>query len=195
MRTRWIPILLMAATTVPQRAQSESPDHFVLTAPQVAQALSIDGLPAAGEQVSLLTKVVATDPSPLLDILSTESLANSVQAGHATARVRVKLACHVPGTCLPFYAIVSRPQSTAGLITIGPGASPATAGSKPKNDITMPAGTHALLVMDDQRSHIQVVVVSLESGKTGSRIRVASPDGKRTYVGEVVGPTLLRGSF
>ena len=62
-------------------------------------------------------------------------------------------------------------------------------------DITMRAGTHATLVMDDNRSHIQVAVISLENGIAGHRIHVASPDHKQIYVGEVVNANLLRGSF
>jgi hypothetical protein len=67
--------------------------------------------------------------------------------------------------------------------------------SKEIMDITMRAGTHATLVMDDNRSHIQVAVISLENGLVGHRIHVASPDHKQTYVGEVVNARLLRGSF
>jgi hypothetical protein len=59
----------------------------------------------------------------------------------------------------------------------------------------MKAGTHATLMIDDQRSHIQVAVVSLENGIVGHRIHVASLDHKRTYVAEVVNDRLLRGSF
>jgi flagella basal body P-ring formation protein FlgA len=59
----------------------------------------------------------------------------------------------------------------------------------------MRAGTHATLMMDDQRSQIQIAVISLENGMVGHRIHVASPDHKQTYVGEVVNARLLRGSF
>ena len=65
----------------------------------------------------------------------------------------------------------------------------------PKSEITMRAGTHATLVMDDDRSHIQVAVISLENGMAGHRIRVSSPDHKQVYFGEVVNARLLRGSF
>jgi hypothetical protein len=63
------------------------------------------------------------------------------------------------------------------------------------SEITMKAGAHATLMIDDQRSHIQVAVVSLENGIVGHRIHVASLDHKQTYVGEVVNDRLLRGSF
>ena len=193
MTARWIPFLLMAAMGVAERAQSQSQHRFTLTAAQVALAVSASGMQTAAEQVSLLTRVVATEPEPVLDVLSVETLGKAPFAVHPGVRLRVKLACHLPGKCLPFYAIVSSPPSTDG---------PANTLSIPRNamwnahsEITMRAGTHATLMMDDQRSHIQVAVVSLENGMVGHRIRVASPDHKQTYVGEVVNAHLLRGSF
>ncbi len=67
--------------------------------------------------------------------------------------------------------------------------------AKLNSEITMPAGTHAILIMDDHRSHIQVAVISLEKGIAGHWIRVASLDHKQFYVGEVVSANLLKGSF
>ncbi len=195
MKTRWIPFLLIAATGVPVSLQAQSPDRFALTAPQVARALSGSGIQTTAEQVSLLTRVVATEPSPMLDILSVETLGKGPLAEHSV-RARVKLACHLPGKCLPFYAIVSSPHRVAGSTTL---PSSAYAFGNPRvnanSEVTMKVGTHATLLMDDQRAHIQVAVISLENGMVGHRIRVATPDHKQTYVGEVVNARLLRGSF
>jgi hypothetical protein len=195
MKARWIPFLLIAATGVPVSLQAQSQDRFVLNAAQVARALSESGIQTTGEQVSLLTRVVATEPSPKLDILSVEKLGNGPLAEHSV-RARVKLACHLPGKCLPFYAMMSSPQTAAGPAIV---ASSASAFIDPRlnanTEVTMKAGTHATLLMDDQRAHIQVTVISLENGMVGHRIRVATPDHKQTYVAEVVNARLLRGSF
>jgi hypothetical protein len=195
MKARWIPFLLIATTGVPVSLQAQSPARFALTAPQVARALSDGGIQTTGEQVSLLTRVVATEPSPKLDILAVETLGKGPVAGHSV-RARVKLACHLPGKCLPFYAIVSSPKTVAGSTTV---ASSAYVFGNPRvnanSEVTMKVGTRATLLMDDQRAHIQVAVISLENGMVGHRIRVASPDHKQTYVGEVVNARLLRGSF
>jgi hypothetical protein len=192
MTARWIPFLLMAATGVAVQAQPQSQDRFALTTAQVALAVSASGVPTAAEHVSLLTRVVATEPEPVLDVLSVETLGKE-PLEHSSVRFRVKLACHVAGKCLPFYAIVSLPPSTVGaantLSTV------TNTMWNAHTDIAMKAGTHATLLMDDQRSHIQVAVVSLENGIVGHRIHVASPDHKQTYVGEVVNARLLRGSF
>jgi hypothetical protein len=196
MTARWIPFLLMAAMSVP-RAQSQSQDRFTLTGAQVALAISLSGVQTAAEHVSLLTRVVATEPAPVLDVLSVEKLSKAPQAEHSGVRLRVKLACRVPGKCLPFYAIVSSPLSTAGPANIVSNAPPIfkNTGGNVDSEITMRTGTHATLMMDDQRSQIQIAVISLENGIVGHRIHVASPDHKQTYVGEVVNARLLRGSF
>jgi hypothetical protein len=195
MKARWIPFLLIAATGVPVSLQAQSQDRFALNAAQVARALSESGIQTTGEQVSLLTRVVATEPSPKLDILSVEKLGNGPLAEHSV-RARVKLACHLPGKCLPFYVMMSSPQTVAGPKTV---VSSTSAFGNPlvnaNSEVTMKAGTHATLLMDDQRAHIQVAVISLENGMVGHRIRVATPDLKQTYVAEVVNARLLRGSF
>jgi hypothetical protein len=197
MTARWIPWLLMAAMGVAERAQCQLQDRYALTAAQVALAVSASGMLTTAEHVSLLTRVVATEPEPVLEVLSVETLGKGPVAEPSDVRLRVKLACHIQGKCLPFYAIVSSPPSTPGSANIMPKGSP-TLGSTvwyAHNEIIMRAGTHATLIMDDQRSHIQVAVVSLENGIVGHRIHGASPDHKQTYVGEVVNARLLRGSF
>ena len=72
MRARWLSVLLMAAMGMPGWGQSQLQDRFALTAGQVARALCARGMQTTEEQVSLLTRVVATEPDPALDILSVE---------------------------------------------------------------------------------------------------------------------------
>jgi hypothetical protein len=197
MTARWLSISLTLAMSIPGWGQAQLQGRFALTAGQVARALSDGGMPTANTQVSLLTRVVATESSPALDVLSVEPLGKQLMAEHSPTRSRVRIGCHLPGKCLPFYAIVSSVEPPVGLAAT---ASHAVAGinnsmSNAKMDITMRVGTHATLVMDDNRSHIQVAVISLENGIAGHRIHVASPDHKQVYVGEVVNANLLTGSF
>jgi hypothetical protein len=187
-----VPFLLMAALGVAPPASSQSQNHFPLTVAQVVLAVSATGMQTTAEHVSLLTRVVATEPEPALDVLSVETLGKGPR-DQASDRWRVKLSCHVAGKCLPFYAIVSSPLSTAG--ATNPVAALTSTAWSGHSEITMKAGTHATLVIDDQRSHIQVSVISLENGIVGHRIHVASLDHKQTYIGEVVNDRLLRGSF
>jgi hypothetical protein len=174
-------------------SQSQLQDRFVLTADQVARAVSGEGIEVAGDQVSLLANVVATEPNPLLDVLSVEPLGDRWSGGHSGTHSWAKLGCHLPGVCLPFYAVVSWRKEQAWQ---APNLSSATpTGLKPNVAITMRAGARATLVMDDDRAHIQIAVISLENGIAGHWIRVASPDHKQVYVAEVVNASLLRKSF
>jgi hypothetical protein len=196
MKAKWIPFLLIAVMGAPARGQSQSPDRFALTTSQVALAISLSGMQITPEHVSLLTRVVATEPAPALDVLSVETLSRGPLTDSSGVRLRVKLACRIPARCLPFYAIVSSVRSTAwpGSIVANAPLSGST-GRNANGEVTMKAGTHATLLMDDQRSHIQIAVVSLENGIVGHRIHVSSPDHKQRYVGEVVNARLLKGSF
>ena len=196
MTARWLSVSLMAAITTLGWGQSQPQNRFALTAGQVARALSGKGMPTVDGQVSLLTRVVATEPDPALDIVSVAPFSKGLVAGRSTVRWRVKLACHVAGKCLPFFVIVSWPQSATGPATsISTSSFHRNMLTGPNSQITMRAGSRATLVMDDQRSHIQVAVISLQNGMAGHRIRVSSPDHKQVYFGEVVSANLLRGSF
>jgi hypothetical protein len=193
MTARWLSVLLMAAMNMPAWAQSQPQDRFTLTAAQVARALSGNGMPTFDSQVSLLTRVVATEPDPALDVVSVEAISKEPLAGHSATGSRVKLACRLPNYCLPFFVTVTWSQPPAG-----PAGSMSTGRNmltSPNSQFTMRAGSRATLVMDDQRSHIQVAVISLENGMAGHRIRVSSPDHKQVYFGEVVSANLLKGSF
>jgi hypothetical protein len=194
MTTKWIAGLLMTAMILPVWGESQPQGRFALTAGQIADTLSGKGMQVADRQVSLLANVVASEPHPLLDVLSVEPLGDRWNGQHAEQRSLVKLACHMPGMCLPFYAIVSWAGGTAGSAA-GSSSIAGNVALKPRATVTMRAGTHATLVMDDDRAHIQIAVVSLESGAVGHRIRVASPDHKQFYIGEVVSANLLKRSF
>lgn len=199
MTIQWMPALLMVAMGLPGGVQSacHAQGRFPLTAHMVAQTLRGNGIQTADEQVTLLARVVASKPLPVLDILSVEPLGDPSWGKRRDASVLVKLACHEPGACLPFYSIVSRPGATLESMPSARGVSPAAGYSalKSQNRIIMRPGTHAMLVMDDARMHVQVEVISLESGIAGHKIRVESPDHKKIYVAEVVSANLLKRSF
>ena len=192
MTAGWIPLVLLTAIGGAQPALSQLRDHFAVSADQVALAVSAGGMPISADHVSLLTHVVATEPEPALDVLSVETLGGG-SPDPSGVRFRVKLACHVAGKCLPFYAIVNSPLLPTGRSKSLP--SPSGTVWTTRNEITMKAGTHAMLLLDDQRSQIQVAVVSLENGVAGHRIHVASLDHKQTYIAEVVNEHLLKGTF
>lgn len=196
MATRWMPALFMVAVGFPASGQSlsHSQARFEITAHQVAQALSTNGIQTVDQQVSLLANVVATEPSPVLEILSVEPLDAGSSGSRREARSLVKLVCHLAGACLPFYSIVAGPAGTIGRAS-SPFPVAGNAALKSDAEIIIKPGAHATLVMDDARSHIQITVISLENGIAGHKIHVASPDHKQIYVGEVVSADLLKRSF
>jgi hypothetical protein len=193
MTSKWIAVLSIAAMSLTGWSQSQLQDRFALTADQVAQSVSKGGIEVSGDQVFLLANVVAKVPYPSLDVLSVEPIGDKWFGGHSGTHSWVKLGCHLPGECLPFYAVVSWPQEPGGR-AIHQSIVPSAA-LTPKKVITMRAGTHATMLMDDDRSHIQIAVISLENGIAGHSIRVTSPDHKQVYVAEVVNASLLRKSY
>jgi hypothetical protein len=194
---KWMPIMFMVATSLCSWGQSQPRQRFALTVSQIAQTLSAGGIQVADQQVSLPAKIVATQPNPALDVLSVKPLDERLAGPHVEGSSLVRMACHQPDACLPFYAIVRWPEGPSGRAT-DPFSTFSVSGSRgirPHGAVTMRAGTHAMLVMDDGRSHIEVAVVSLESGMAGQKIRVASPDRKQVYEAEVVSASLLKRSL
>jgi len=197
MTVRWMPVLFIVGASLYGWGQPQPKQCFALTVKQVAQTLSDKGMQTSYQQVSLLAKVVATEPDPALDVLSVAPLDDESAGQPEETRFRVKMGCHLRGRCLPFYAVVEVYGGTAGHATNSSSAFGALGNlvSKRNDAFTMRAGAHATLVMDDERAHIKVSVVSLENGMTGQKIRVASPDHKQIYVAEVVSANVLKRSF
>jgi hypothetical protein len=195
--TRWVTGSLVIAMSLPVWGQSQPKARFSLTPDHVVRALFAKGIHIPDQHVSLLADVVAAEPNPALDILTITPLGNRSSGIRVESRSLLKVACHVTGECLPFYAIVIWPARPAE----GPSRGSSSPSAGPSSEleanavITMRAGTHAKLVMDDDRSHIQVDVISLENGTAGHRIRVASLDRKQVYMAEVVSAILLKGRF
>jgi len=201
MTVRWAAVFLIMAIGQAGGAQSLSQRRFVLTAQQVSEALTHRladrGIKINADEVSLAAKVVATEDNPVLDILADDPMAEQMSEGRMEDRSRVKLSCHVAATCLPFYAIVRWPTGMDKSADHALNVPSLVERTVPKTvpAITMRAGAHATLMMDDDRAQIQVSVISLESGSVGHRIHVASPDHKQLYVAEIVSATVLKGSF
>lgn len=197
MTARWKPILFMVVLSACGWGQSQPHRRFALTVEQVAQALSDKGIRTTDQEVSLLANVVATEPNPALDVLSVDPLSDQSEGTHAETRARVRMACQLPGRCLPFYAIVKWPDGVADHAN-GSSTASIVAGIqalKRSGVFTIRSGEFATLVMDDERARIRVSVVSLENGVIGQKIHVVSPDHKQKYVAEVVSASLLKRSF
>ena len=190
-------VIVMASLSVASFGQLHPSQRFTLTASEISQALANQGVPIEDRNVFLLAKVVATESHPVLDVLSIEPLAVGHSPDHIGGDSRIELTCHRPGTCLPFYVMAALRDTTLTRAATAP--YPARNGSRKVFDsrpaITIRAGAHVTLMMDDDRSHIQISAVSLENGIIGHAIRVASQDHKRVYVAEVINAGLVRRNF
>jgi len=197
MTARWMPVLFIVATSVYGWGQAQPKQRFTLTVQQIAQTLSEKGIQTSDQQVTMLAKVVATEGNPALDVISVVRLDDRSAGQVAEARFRVKLACRLSSSCLPFYVVVKWPEESAGHEENSSSALrlPGKLILKQNDVFTIRSGAHATLVMDDERAHIKVSVVSLENGMAGQKIRVASPDHKQIFVAEVVSANLLKRSF
>jgi hypothetical protein len=202
MRSKTIAALLfglVALGALPLRAQFRS-KHYSLTSGQVAHSLARTfadrGITISDSQVSLPASVVASDPEPGLEVRSIEPLGHLASNRPGEVSSAIKLACHEPSACLPFYAIVAFPQA-ASLNTQASVAAHETVARNRKTPVeyTIRAGAHATLLLEDSATHIQMSVVTLENGTAGQTIRVSSPDHKQTYSAQVVSADVLKGSL
>jgi len=202
MRIAWLVVLSLALMNLSAKGQLPSQERFPITARNVVGALSDKGINVAEEQISLVSEVISNEPHPALDILAVTHDPGNQGSVQSSTHLWIKIGCHVAGACFPFYAILHWPdQSVAGSLLSGmtnaKAASAALEGalSKRSEAVTMRAGARAVLMLENDRAHIQIVVISLENGLVGHRIRVASPDHKQVYLAEVVSANVLKGSF
>ena len=195
MTVKCLAIVLGAMTGIPLWGQPHTQAQFALTERQVARCISGQGINISDDQVSLLAKVVATESHPLLDILSVAPFNGRLSTEHSKAQSLVKLGCRLRAVCLPFYVVITGDEGNAGSEAAGTAIVPARLRVGTSPAITMRSGTHAVLQMDDNRSRVQVTVISLEDGKSGDKIRVASLDHKQIYTAEVIGANLLTRSY
>ncbi len=195
---RWITILMLSfIVAFPAVAAS---GRNVITATQVATAISELGMAVSAQQITLLTDAVTTSVAPSLKVQSMEPWGDR--------RMKVRMGCARLDQCLPFYVAVSRDrQSTANAATpltaVSP-SSPVTASAgrssmenPPRTpraaNIVLKSGAPAVLLLDGNHVHIQLVVVCLEDGAVGQTIRVASKDHRQRYTAEVCNGGVLKG--
>jgi hypothetical protein len=190
--------MLMIAMASRALSQPQRQIRYELAAEQIVVAVQRQlikgGVKVTEAEISLPARIVATERAPILEVNSVEEFSRYEVNGHSVARSKIKLTCRAVSVCLPFYAIVSRKgrPTESSARTFVPSNLEVL---EPKSKVTMAVGTSATLVMGDENMHIELKVVSLESGSTGRLIRVASPDHKTIYVAEIVSANLVMGRF
>jgi hypothetical protein len=164
----------------------------IVGADQVAAALVKRGIPIQPGQVEFLVSVKSSQLKPALEI-------DRLQQAGDTLLARIH--CRQVGECLPFYVVLhpSDRQNAGAMVE----RSAATATTRPVPIVSHMArpkwvvrsGQRATFVLQGKDLRATTPVICLQDGRQGESIRVSSLDGKRTLVGEIVGPGLLRGAL
>ena len=194
-QANWRRVCLLGTVlaTIPA-AHAQAP-RFSVTSEQVVAAMQGHSWRTEGVRVTLPAAITAAVADPKLGV----AMASMLTAHEA----RLRIVCRVPAACLPFYATATWPESVEsvappsdGSAGIGERKTPASAADANESSAgRLRAGTSVTLLLEGERVHIQMQVVSLQGGTTGDKVRVATRDRKQTYVAEIVNPTLLRGSI
>jgi hypothetical protein len=163
-------------------------DRVEISKDAIAAAIRNDGIQAKPEQLTLLTTVVSAGNSPRLQVESVVPWGDH--------RIRVRLRCSGAGECLPFLVSLNLDPTSVPAYKID-GVSPVAVPDRQQGlgTLAVRAGSPATLLIDEDRIHIRVPVICLESGSTGRIIRAVSKDRKQTYHAEVIGTALLKGGL
>jgi hypothetical protein len=178
---------LLAALALPATAE---PGRVNITAEQVATAISGTGMNVSPDQVTLLTDVVARSSAPRLGVESIEPWGNH--------RMKVRMDCVNHEQCLPFYVSIrlkAEAATNAGGSQADQGSTEASLPDRDPKAFQVRAGSKATLLIDSGHVHIRLVVVCLENGAAGQKIRVECKDPHQTYIAQVMDGGVLRGSL
>ena len=194
-RKRWSRVAVAGAVAAFIPASHAQAPRFSITSDQVVAAMRGHAWPVEGVRVTLPAAMTAAVADPKLGI-EMASMLNAHQA-------RLRIVCRAAAACLPFFATAVWPESAESVAPpsdtnagSGDRKTPASAGDKNESSAArLRAGTSVTLLLEGERVHIQMQVVSLQGGATGDKVRVATRDRKQTYVAEIVTPTLLKGSL
>ena len=192
---RWGRVRLFGALLAMLSAAHAQSPRFSVTSEQVVAAMQGQAWPIEGVRVTLPIAITAAVADPKLGI-ETVSRLNQHEA-------RLRMVCRVSSACLPFFATAAWPESAAFVAPpsdrnagSGERKTPALAADTHENSAgRLRAGASVTLLLEGERVHIQMQVVSLQGGATGDKVRVATRDRKQTYVAEIINPILLRGSL
>jgi hypothetical protein len=172
----------MAASGMAQTAR-----RYPVTTEMVMAAMQNRQLPVEGVQVRIAAPITATVAHPMLEIQTlTRTDAQSAQ---------MRVACRVQSECLTFY--VSATWSGAKVVPASLELTPKHASAEAieqEAGFSVRSGAPMTLLIEDDKVHVRMGVVCLQSGGPGDTVRVATPN-HQMYRAEVVSPTLLKGSF
>jgi hypothetical protein len=175
-------LMVMAGAVSPVMAAT--PGHYPISTGDVAATISASGMAVAPEQITFLTEVVATKPTPALKLRSVERIGSE--------RLSVRMECIQGDECLPFFvAIRTGGQSEEQIAAISTRYS--LTGIPPRSAAAVRAGATVNLFLDGAHIHIRIPVKCLESGAPGQAIRVQDQSDRLIYTAQVVDGSTVRG--
>jgi flagella basal body P-ring formation protein FlgA len=163
------------------KSNAASPRTTISSA-HVADAITQAGIKVRSDQVEFLSAISSVHPVANLHVVRVVRLNPDL--------LKVRLRCDENSECLPFYVLL-RGKTTGEisdlkkLLEEGPTAPKAT---RP----VVRGGDSATLIVQTQNMQMTLPVICLQNGRLGERIKVASPDRKRTFEAEVVRVGLVR---
>ena len=179
-------LLLWGATF--SLAQAET-TRFPITATQISQVLLPAALALTPGDIELPLPLSTAVDSPHLAIRGADPLGET--------HLRLRINCTVPGECLPFFVVLNlhdKKHASAAQDLLNSSFSPALPIS-PASTPVVRAGERAVLLLEDHHMQITLPVITIDTGKLGTEVRVTSLDRKQTYRGFVIETGVIRGAL
>ncbi len=190
--------LLTLSAAFAGNAQLRPRDRFPITTDQVAAKLvatfAQKGITLHSEQIALSASVTATEEAPALEVRSVEKLGSLRTSPAESTSSAVKLACFKASVCLPFYAVVTQ-SGVDGNTSLAKNEPQIASDTSLHAAPLVKSGEHVTLLVDSGTAHIQMSVVSMQSGALNQQIKVRSVDHKQIFSAQVISATVVKGTL
>lgn len=182
-------------------AQGSPGYRYPMTASMVANFLRANGVAVTSSQVHLPMQLKATAPEPQFEIAGSRTMNNG--------ELRLELRCHPISECPPFYvsvdiadtrastAVVQAESSSNSFADLPLAHKPATVDFNQQQSSSrtgyLRLGSRVVLAIRDGRMQIRLPVIAMDSGSSGTQVRVCTLDRKKIFHAFVVDSALVRG--
>ncbi len=162
--------------------------RYEIPATVVAAALAAEGLAVSADRLRLPMPLNAATAAPALHIAGAEL--------RHDGSLLLRVVCRNSADCMPFFAIVAMSDPAASIAALaGMHATSSVAAAASPHVSGIAVGAHVTLQLADQRMHIQLPAIAIDTGAPGAEVRVASLDRKHTYRGVVVDAGTVKGDL
>lgn len=182
--------LLLLGTAVCTSGARASAPGFAITEAQVATAMAAAGLATPAVRVQMPGPLFATVPEPALQLTSAELLADG--------RLRARLACKQRRECVAFFVdltLAERAPAVAQLAALTAGLQSGQRSEGSPRIVSVHVGQRTTLLLEDERMRISLPVTAVDSGSTGSEIRVQTLDHKQIFQAVVTEAGCVKGNL